>query len=477
MARFTEEDGPRSVPLAPIHIVILVVAVAMGIGITLLSVPQAVALLAVAAVVVAVFASPYAGLFVFCVLAVLVPYATATVGRRFAVSEAILALTWMSVLWRVATGSRRLRFGKTEFAVAVLMVFSVIPFLAGEHALPDPYGRGPVIWVRWLLDVSAVLLVPAVVTDRRQAIRLAEIMVASAAIMVAVSAAMFMVMPRPDAILPFLDLAQYGDLDKVASFFTGFAGRMGSPWLHPNALGGLLALLLPLAIVPATTARGGRRGLALLAAGLLGLGLVLGGSRGATISVALVIIWLAHVRFRRGLATAVAVLAVAAVLIGVRAPLSERLATLSSSDPSTAERIQEYRAFPGYVASYPLGIGFVETISFEAEPLVGEGPRIGSSNLWLVYALHLGLPGLAIFLWVSYRWWREVGAVSADAASAYDLATKACVYTAFLTGLFDHYFGFTVVLTAMFWLVIGLSLYLARNPPPAIGDAYAPLRK
>lgn len=464
MTETSERNGAGLIAASPASMAVLAIALLSGIGIVLLSASQAFAVLAGGLVLAIVLASPYAGLCLFCALAVVVPYTTVTLGRRIAVPELILAMTWLSVLWRVAAGSLSLRFGKTERAVLVLMAFSVIPLVAGEHALPDPGGRGPVLWARWLLDLSAVLLVPAIITERTQATRLLTILIGSAAVMVAISTAMFALTHRPDGILPFLDLANYGDLDKIASFYTGFPGRMGSPWLHPNALGGLLALLLPLAINRAMTARAGKHAAFVLIVLLLGLGLVLGGSRGATVSVALTVIWLVHARFRRGLVVALALAAVAVVVIGVRLPLFERLSEISPSDPSIAQRLDEYRAFPGYVASYPLGIGFVETVSFEADqPVETTSPPIGTSNLWLVYALQLGLAGLAIFLWITYRWWREVGAGGpALGLSADDLGVKASVYAAFLTGFFDHYFGFTVVLTAMFWLMIGLSLYLAR---------------
>ena len=381
MTETSERNGAGLIAASPASMAVLAIALLSGIGIVLLSASQAFAVLAGGLVLAIVLASPYAGLCLFCALAVVVPYTTVTLGRRIAVPELILAMTWLSVLWRVAAGSLSLRFGKTERAVLVLMAFSVIPLVAGEHALPDPGGRGPVLWARWLLDLSAVLLVPAIITERTQATRLLTILIGSAAVMVAISTAMFALTHRPDGILPFLDLANYGDLDKIASFYTGFPGRMGSPWLHPNALGGLLALLLPLAINRAMTARAGKHAAFVLIVLLLGLGLVLGGSRGATVSVALTVIWLVHARFRRGLVVALALAAVAVVVIGVRLPLFERLSEISPSDPSIAQRLDEYRAFPGYVASYPLGIGFVETVSFEADqPVETTSPPIGTSN-------------------------------------------------------------------------------------------------
>jgi hypothetical protein len=59
------------------------------------------------------------------------------------------------------------------------------------------------------------------------------------------------------------------------------------------------------------------------------------------------------------------------------------------------------------------------------------------------------------------------------------IATVGTVLAALFTGFIDHYFSFTQVLIALFWLVMALSLHYARQPagqgfdpaPDAMPDA------
>jgi len=44
------------------------------------------------------------------------------------------------------------------------------------------------------------------------------------------------------------------------------------------------------------------------------------------------------------------------------------------------------------------------------------------------------------------------------------MGVVAGLLTAQLTGFFDHYFSFSPVLTTLFWMLMGLSIFLARNP-------------
>jgi len=93
---------------------------------------------------------------------------------------------------------------------------------------------------------------------------------------------------------------------------------------------------------------------------------------------------------------------------------------------------------------------------------------LGISNLWLNYAYKLGPMGLALFLWLSWRWWRTVRTrVRGDAWREDPLAlgVVAALLVAYATGLFDHYYSFTPVLTGLFWFLTGLSLTLVSTRP------------
>jgi hypothetical protein len=110
---------------------------------------------------------------------------------------------------------------------------------------------------------------------------------------------------------------------------------------------------------------------------------------------------------------------------------------------------------------FPLGIGF------KVDPPVPGTGLWGISNLWLNYIYKLGIPGMLLFIAVTVSWWKEArlngNAVILNRDTALWLGTRAGVMSALLSGFFDHYFSFTTVLIALFWLLLGLNLHEARR--------------
>lgn len=47
------------------------------------------------------------------------------------------------------------------------------------------------------------------------------------------------------------------------------------------------------------------------------------------------------------------------------------------------------------------------------------------------------------------------------------LGSTAGILSALVSGLFDHYFSFAVVMVALFWLMVGLNVLEARRLFPA----------
>jgi polysaccharide biosynthesis protein PslJ len=147
-------------------------------------------------------------------------------------------------------------------------------------------------------------------------------------------------------------------------------------------------------------------------------------------------------------------------------PLQDRLATIfSSSNASTEVRVDEYRLFPQAVAAYPLGIGF------KVDPPVPGTHLLGISNLWLNYIYKVGIVGMLLFVAVTVRWWREArpekGPIRLTKDNALWLGTTAGILSALVSGLFDHYFSFAVVMVALFWLMVGINVLEARRLFPA----------
>jgi len=77
---------------------------------------------------------------------------------------------------------------------------------------------------------------------------------------------------------------------------------------------------------------------------------------------------------------------------------------------------------------------------------------------------------MLLFVTVIWSWWRETRpnqeSIRLSADNALWLGTTAGLMAALLSGIFDHYFSFTQVLIALFWLLLGLNLHEARRLKP-----------
>jgi hypothetical protein len=223
-----------------------------------------------------------------------------------------------------------------------------------------------------------------------------------------------------------------------------------------------MAMLLPLAFCIAVARQGAVRTLGVAVAVLAAAGLLFTGSRGALISLLAVMCWMARKRVPYVGRMLMAGVFLGALLMMFYPPLQERLLGLfSSHDASTAVRFDEYSHFPDAMKMFPLGIGF------KVDPPVPGTGLWGISNLWLNYIYKLGVPGMVLFIGVTVSWWKEArlagNAVTLTPDTALWLGTRGGVMAALLSGFFDHYFSFTTVLIALFWLLLGLNLHEARR--------------
>lgn len=440
-------------------------------GVMLLGGPPALvgALVAVLAAM-AVLSRPVRGLLLFCLIAPFVPWTTVTIGIRMTVSEALLALTWAGVFTQWLMG--RLspwRAGLTERRMLWLMLWSVVPLVAGQFMVHEE-GNGPVNWVRWLLNVSTLFLVPILTPTPALRQRMMDCLVIGFTAMLVLSLGVFIKSPDARTMIPVLASLHYAHPEALMDIFSSMYNRMASPWVHPNSTGGVLLLGVPLAMFYGVSQRGWRRALGLFVALAGSAGIVLSGSRGALLCLAALVVWLAWRRVpMAGRALLIGTLLAATMLVAYP-PARERLVSLTqgSQDASTSVRFDEYRNFHRAVERYPLGLGFkVET------PATGGGVY-GISNLWLNYWYKLGLPGMLFFIALTVAWWREVrqmGDLSKmKAGQALHVGSVGAMLAALLTGFIDHYFSFTQVLIALFWLTMAISLQASRPLPQPAPD-------
>lgn len=412
---------------------------------------------------------PFWGLLLFALVATFMPYSTVNLGIRSTVSEAILALTWGAVLWHNFLArlpdTPSLTRRPTDQRLLWLMLFSVFPFIVGQVTI-HAETSGVANWLRWLLSLSAVFLCAKLLVDHKHRESLVIALLLGSLAMLVLSIAVFVRTGSGAGIAPVLALFNYGNFDTLKFGLEAMSSRMGSPWMHPNAIGGIMALLLPLAFCFGMTEQGWKRALGLGVACLGAAALLLASSRGAMVSLALVLLWMAtrRVPYTGRLLMIGAALTVALVI--AYPPLQERLATIfSSSNASTEVRFDEYRMFPQAVMAYPFGIGF------KVDPPVPDTHLLGISNLWLNFIYKTGIVGMLFFVAVTVRWWREArpenGPIRLTKDNALWLGTTAGILSALVSGLFDHYFSFAVVMVALFWLMVGINVLEARRLFPA----------
>jgi hypothetical protein len=460
----------RHFTIMPVALALLFGALMLAIG-PVLGMAAAVAL----ALAVAIFAQPLRGLLLFALLAPAVPWMKA---GPLPLPEALLVLTWVGVAiqW---LGGRMPGWptGRTERMLGWLIVWTIVPLIAGELR-PEGDGIGPLNWVRWVLNVSPVFLLPLLVRDERARERLLLLLLIGFATLLVISLGFFAISRDPGRMTAFLASLRYPHPEVIQDIFYADPSRMPSPWIHPNSTGGAMLLAAPLGVFYAVAHHGWRRVLGAFVFVAGAAGIVFSGSRGALLCLGVFVAWLAWRKTPyagRGLLLAT-LLAVSLLL--VYPPAQKRFASLfSSNDVSTGVRFDEYAHFPGNALRYPLGLGFkAETPASSPEKNV-----YGISNLWLNYWFKLGLPGMLLFIAVVRAWWREVR-LSGDFRhvgrhNAMRIATTGTVLAALATGFIDHYFSVTQVLISLFWLILAMGLLLARAPADPVQPCPSPLNR
>ncbi|NBB13134.1 O-antigen ligase [Pseudomonas sp. SLFW] len=434
-------------------------------GVLILLLPPLKVLLALAGVAAAlsIVRRPLRGLLLFGVLATFLPYATVQIGIRTTVSEALLMLIWASLLAHrlFSLYTPPLHLMRTERWLIALMMFSALPFVVGELSV-HVEGNGPINWVRWLFNLSPLFLVPRLLNDEQSRERMTIALLLGTLLLLLLSIPVYLKSGNSTAIISIIGGLGYSNLDTLNQGLSGLSTRMGTPWTHPNIAGGAMAMLLPLAFCIGVTREGSVKVLGLAVAVLALAGLLFTGSRGALVSLVVVMCWMARRRVPyvgRMLMTGVLL---GCLLLMFYPPLQERIAGLfTSDDASTAVRFEEYSHFPDAMRAFPLGIGF------KVDPPI-PGTRLwGISNLWLNYIYKLGIPGMLLFVAVTVSWWREAklphNLVSLSRDTALWLGTRVGVMAALFSGVFDHYFSFTTVLIALFWLLLGVNLHEAKR--------------
>ncbi|MGQ9500441.1 MAG: O-antigen ligase family protein [Anaerolineae bacterium] len=241
--------------------------------------------------------------------------------------------------------------------------------------------------------------------------------------------------------------------------------------IDPNALGGLLVIVTAVAVVQLFAARPVLPRLWLApCAGLSALCLLLTFSRGSMVGLALALILVGFLRYRK-LLILLAVLAALFLILPVTQVYVIRLwEGLRGEDLATQMRFGEYKDALILISRYPLmGVGFTGTPDIDL--------YLGVSSLYLLIAEQVGLVGLFLFLFVMIAYfvvtlralWR---APRGEEHEGYLLACIAALAGALISGIFDHFFfniNF-IHLVALFWVTMGLGIATTQSVHRAAKD-------
>lgn len=257
--------------------------------------------------------------------------------------------------------------------------------------------------------------------------------------------------------------------------------------VDPNVLGGFLILVTgftaPQLVTPAPLFR------RWLVAGFLGvelLALYLTYSRGSLVGLAVGLLVIGLLRYRKLLLLAIVGAALLLLLPQAQEYVAHLIEGLQLQDRATLMRLGEYKDALALISRYPwFGVGFAGSPDADL--------YVGVSNLYLLIAEIMGLVGLVSFVIVIlaylaslFRGWRSVAPGAEEAGrgrfdpqlEALLLGLLAAVIGALVGGIFDHYL-FNLVyphMGVMLWSYIGLGMAVvglvnASHGVPAPVDA------
>jgi hypothetical protein len=246
--------------------------------------------------------------------------------------------------------------------------------------------------------------------------------------------------------------------------------------IDPNALGGLLIMMVTLAVPQLFAQRPVlRRGWVVSGLALMALALLLSFSRGSFVGVGVALGTLGVVRYRRLLAIICVALALVLILPQTQGYVThffdglQVLGDAQGGDLSTQMRVGEYSDALILIQRYPIfGVGFTGAPDIDTYLKV--------ANLYLMMASEMGLVGLTTFLIVIAALFVSAWRVRKRAADRPEIEPiwwgfHTALFGALVGGVFDHYFfnlDFHHSVT-LFWLYVGLaavSTRLVKEPAP-----------
>ncbi len=355
----------------------------------------------------------------------------------------------------------------------VFILFTVFSFVAGlANAAPTTSVLRK--FVELILSIIVSILLVDVARDVKTLRRILLVFIVVGAAQAAVGLFLYVLNAETaERLLNALGRFGYpaGGVIRYVNDDPSLAERAIGTWVDPNAYGGFLLMVgaLTAAQIPAQFPLTGRRWIAFVLFGLIGLTLFLTQSRGAAVALAVAVLFIAVMRYR-WLAVMMAVVAALIILLPVTRDYIDRFVQgVSGEDISTQMRFGEIKDALILVGRYPLiGVGFTGTPDRDI--------YLGVSMLYLKVANSTGLVGLSLFLITvaevfryGLRRWKRL--LRSPMLLNVWLGCAAALVGAMVSGVFDHYY-FNIDFQGaiiMFWSFMGLTIaaaYLADEPEP-----------
>ena len=379
----------------------------------------------------------------------------------------VYALQWMS------GHRRRLTLTPVHGPVALFAALAVFSFVAGMS-------NGPLTsnllrqFGELLLNIGLVFILVDALDTREKLARLTRVMLLGGVGAAALGIGLYVLpVDLSERLLSALAVFGYpaGGVLRFIEDNPENAQRAISTSVDPNFLGGMLAMIGGL-LAPQILARKPllwQRWLTLAAFGVVLACLVLTFSRGAMAALALGMLSIALLRYRKLLWVMAAAAAVVLLLPATRDYVAHFISGLQGADLATQMRFGEYKDALILIQRYPvLGVGFAGAPEIDI--------YLGVSSAYLLIAEQMGLVGLAsfvaamlsVFAWAFHHRRAALGG-GAQPTTGRELApiwlgAHAGLLAALAVGVVDHYFFRLSFQSAgtLFWIFVALCLASTR---------------
>ena len=399
----------------------------------------------------------------FAVLGIL-PFATLPFKIGFTPTFLDLALLALFFVWilRVATRRQEALAGST-LGIPVL-VFSLLALFSFANGLQSGLPTTTTIrnFVELFMGILCFFLVLNSLRSQGDVDSLSRVIMLAGAVAAAIAVIMYVIPTNwtirlLDALGRFNYPGGAGALRYIEDDSANPMRAIGTQ-IDPNVLGGFMILMAAFAAPQLVSARPlFRRPWIALFLGLEVLALYFTHSRGSLVGLAVAVLLLGALRYRKLLLLVLLGAVLLLALPQAQAYVAHFLDGVQLQDRATQMRLGEYRDALALIARYPwFGVGFTGS----PDPSL----YVGVSSLYLLMAEEMGLVGLTCFLLIVagffgslLRAWQQLADPRREALL---LGLLAAVAAAMVGGFFDHYL-FNLVyphMSTLFWILLGLGM-------------------